>query len=346
VSTQRRILILGDDFTPAALFAEEVRARLGSRAQEVELELLDLDGDGYQAGPIDGVREFLGSVQAFIGRVEDAEAIVTTFAPITEAVLARARRLELVICGRGGPVNVDIAAARGRGVSVAYVPGRNAEAVSEYVVGVLLGLTRRIGTAGAWLRDGSWTSGREDTLEKPSGWELEGRTLGLIGFGAIGTRVAELLAPMRMKVIATDPVVPAETIRARGAEPVDLPELLRRSDVVSVHARPSGDAKPIVGRGELAQMRRGSFLINTSRGVNVDELAVADALVSGQLAGAALDVFDSEPLPPGHPLLEAPNALLTPHVAGVSEDVPIRTARAVASAVDDWVSGRPLANVL
>lgn len=337
----RRVLIVGDDFTPASLFAEAIQGFLGDTMTSLEMTLVDMGDAPYDAGPVDDVREFVGTPGAFIDRLARVQAIVTTFAPITAQVLAEAPELELIVSGRGGPVNIDVREARARDVLVAYVPGRNAEAVAEYVLGVLVTLTRRIDRAQAWLRDGQWTSGREDTFDKPTGWELEHRVLGLIGFGAIGSRVAELVGPLRMQVIATDPVVSPARMRERGVEPVDLSVLLARADVISVHARPSEHGGVIIGAAELGSMPRGRLLINSSRGVNVDERAVAAALVSGHLAGAALDVFAAEPLPADDPLLAAPNLILTPHIAGISEDVPRRTAMAVASAVADWVRGKP-----
>jgi D-3-phosphoglycerate dehydrogenase len=342
---RRRVLILGDDFTPAELFASAIRAHPRFPRDLAELMLVDLGDAEYRRGPEEGIREYLGTPAFVSSVVSEANVLVTTFAPVTESVLAAAASLELIVCGRGGPVNVDVAAATARGIPVVFAPGRNAEAVAEFVLGALVAMPRRFSAAEWYVRKGEWTDDREDTFAKPTGPELAGRTLGIVGFGAIGSRVAELVAPMRMHVLAFDPYVSDRVLASANVERADLDSLLAGADIVTVHARPSKHQRPILGERELAQMRPGSYLINTSRGVNVDESALAAALERGHLAGVALDVYANEPIGPDHPLLASPNVMVTPHAAGVSTDVPAHTAKAVADAVARWLTGEMPANV-
>jgi D-3-phosphoglycerate dehydrogenase len=336
-----RILIVGDDFTPAEVLAQAIRAYAQAA---LDLRTVDLRDPWYRVGPEEGVREFLGSPEDVLPHVEDVHVLVTTFAPITRRVLDAALSLRLIVSGRGGPVNIDVEAATARRIPVAFARGRNSEAVAEFVLGLLVALPRRFAAAERHLRTGAWTDGREDTFAKPSGPELEGRVLGIVGLGAVGARVAELVRPLRMRVLAHDPFVEDGPLAAVGAERAELERLLAKADYVTIHVRPA-NGESVIGERELARMKPGAFLINTSRAVNVDHAALVAALESGRLAGAALDVFPTEPLPPNDPILRCDNVLLTPHSAGVSLDVPTRTAHSVAEAVATWLAGGVPANV-
>lgn len=340
VSAERKVIaIVGDDFVPTRLFIEAIERHPGLGDGRLGFSTVELRDAEYRTGPDYGVREFLGSADMWVGAAREASVLMTTFAPVTAEALEACPKLELIVCARGGPVNVDLDAATARRVIVANTPGRNAEAVAEFVLGLMISLVRRIPAAYSYALSG-WTSGREDTFEKPSGPELAGKTLGLVGLGAVGTRVAQLVAPLGMRVIASDPNVSAERMAEAGAQPADLYRLLEDSDVVSVHARVPYSMAPLIGADELAAMRPGAYFINTARATAVDEAALVRALEEGKLAGAALDVLREEPLPLDHPLRRLDNVVLTPHSAGVSYDVPLHSARLASEALAHWVAGR------
>ena len=269
-----------------------------------------------------------GAAAGAVGWVLEAE-------PCGEEELEALPALSHVVCVRGGPVNVDVAAATRRGIPVLFTPGRNAEAVADFVIGQTIALTRQIAHTHHLLRSGLLTEdrevsvrAREDVIWRPAdphspipyrvfrGRELRTLALGLLGMGQVGQRVAAKASALDMTVIAHDPFIAQRA--APHARLVELAELLAESDVVSLHARGDGI---LIGEAELAAMRPGSFLINTARATLLDYDALLRALRRGHLGGAALDVFPDEPITPSDPLLALDNVLLTPHIAGASQNV-------------------------
>jgi len=268
------------------------------------------------------------------------EAMVVEAQPVTAETFSAMPNLRVLACLRGDPVNVDLEAATSHGVAVLCTPGRNRESVADFVLGLLLSVTRHIAVGHHLIMSRELTEDpevaarrgpRRDVIWRPAdpsrplpydifrGPELTSLCLGIIGFGEIGRRVSEKARALEMTVLVHDPWVAGVEIEAVGAGAVELGELLARSDVVSLHARSLGP--PIIGEAELASMKRGSYLINTSRANQIDYEAMARALRSGQLAGAGLDVFPDEPLSSSSELLELPNVTLTPHLAGASTNV-------------------------
>lgn len=248
---------------------------------------------------------------------------------VTPELLAAAPRLLLVASTGAGYDTADPAACTAAGVLLVNQAGANAEGVAEHAVGMMLTLLKRIPEAAAAMRAG--TAGDRTAL---MGRELAGRTVGLVGIGHVGTRVAAILrGAFGCRVLATDPLLDAAAIRARGAEPVGLPELLASSDVVSLHCPLSAATRGLIGRDALAHMREGAILVTTARGDIHDEAAVAAALASGRLGGAGLDVWATEPPPRDHPLLAAPNVLVSQHTAGVTHESRERIARYAAQAI-------------
>jgi D-3-phosphoglycerate dehydrogenase len=197
-------------------------------------------------------------------------------------------------------------------VPVLFTPGANYESAAEHTVALLLALARRIPDEDRRIRRG--------TFDKAAyaGLELRGKTLGLVGYGRIGRRVAELVGPFGMRVLAYHPSPAPEALPAHVSEVASLDALLGASDVVSLHCPLTEGTRALIGADALARMKPGAFLVNTSRGGVVVESELTEALRAGRLAGAALDVFAEEPLPAGHPLLELDNVIVTTHVAGVS----------------------------
>lgn len=326
------VVCAGDRFITAKALAEAAVRHIDG-AQTIEI---DSNWPDEPFGDVDGVREAAGSVPELIEAVAECDVLLTHLAPITADVIAAATKLSLIGSVRGGPVNIDVAAATKHAVPVAYIPGRNLQAVAEYTVGMTIALTRNIGAA-----VGSMAAGEYDAswfrFEK-CGPELGSATIGLVGFGAVGQRVAELLAPFGSRVLAYDPFAKPERAQQFGVTLVEMPELLAQSDIVSLHARVTADNKRMMNAKAFAAMREGSYLINTARGELVDEDALRAALASGHLAGAALDVFDPEPPAADDPLRKPPQVLATPHLGGASREVALHSAERIAKAAAQFLT--------
>ena len=263
--------------------------------------------------------------------VRDADAlIVRNRTRVDAALLAHAARLRVVGRLGVGLDNIDVDACRGRNVTVIPASGANARAVAEYVIATALVLLRgafastRAVAAGAWPR-AALSQGRE----------LAGRTIGLVGFGGIGRLTGGLARAMGMQAIGFDPNVPsASSIWSdESTPPRSLPALLAEADVVSLHVPLTADTRHLIDAERIAAMKPDAILINTARGGVVDERALAEALRAGRIAGAALDVFEHEPLGAQTPLADCPNLLLTPHIAGVTRESNTRVSALIAARV-------------
>lgn len=327
------ILVVGDDFTPFNLFEEDLRAMPSMRSANIVG--FDLAPDSLSPANLIGVSEYFGDPKLIMEKIVDANVLVITFAPVTREVIDSAKHLELIACARGGPVNVNVDYATKKSIPVVFTPGRNAEAVADYTMGLIICLCRSILKADKYVRSGEWRTPRQDTLEKPTGIELNGRTLGIVGFGRVGSHVCHRAKAFGLNVVVHDPF-----IRDCNERLVDLDTLLRESDIVTVHARVSENSPPLISIREFQLMKKEAYLVNTSRPAAVDEDALYDALVSKRIAGAALDVHRTEPLPPSSRLFLLENIVLTPHAAGVSTDIPARTCHMIAEELDLFISGR------
>ncbi|MEX2284505.1 MAG: NAD(P)-dependent oxidoreductase [Gemmatimonadota bacterium] len=250
-----------------------------------------------------------------IRRVADAEVVlnIRAHARYFARVLDACPKLRLISIWGTGTDHVDLAACQARGVTVVTTTGVNANAVAEHALALLLSLMRRIPALDHDLRAGGWA--REPVVQ------LEGKTVGIIGLGAIGSRVATLLAPFGVLLLATSSRPDDGRAAAVGARYVPIEVMLRESDVVSLHLRVTPETQGYVSRERLALMKPTAFLVNTARGALIDADALVDALRHGRLAGAALDVFQQEPISAADPLLTLPNVVLTPHIAGMTPEV-------------------------
>lgn len=261
--------------------------------------------------------------------VRGASAVAARYpARLLGDAIRGARDLLVISTSGRGTDAIDIAAATAEGVAVVNNPGLGAVPVSEHTIGLMLELAKQITRSDARARRGEgWGEGHRSTR-----LHLEGRTLGVIGLGQIGTEVARKgVAGFRMRVLAYDPYVPPSKAEAVGAAWVkELMPLLREADFVSLHPELTEETRGMIGEAELRQMRKGAFLINTARGPIVQQGALIRALTEGWIAGAALDVFESEPLPADSPLCRLDNLILTPHVAGLT--VEARRALALSAA--------------
>ncbi|MEM7250581.1 MAG: hydroxyacid dehydrogenase [Pseudomonadota bacterium] len=245
---------------------------------------------------------------------------------MTDSLLAQLPDLKVIGVHGAGVDPVDVDACRRRGVVVTNTPGANAVAVAELTIGLMLSLLRDIpGASDRVRRDNAWD------LARHTGGELQHRTLGLLGFGQIGRRVAGIANAFGMAIIAHDPGVGEDAMREHQVRAVDFEGLCREADIVSLHAPALPQTQHIINESSIAAMKRGVYIINCARGSLVNEEALALALQSGQAGGAALDVLNGEPPDPNSPLFAAPNIILTPHMAGSTNEC-LRTIAAVAGA--------------
>ena len=275
-----------------------------------------------------GEAELAAAIGAYDG------LIVRSATQVTENVIRAARRLAVIGRVGAGVDNIDLEAATRQGIVVVNAPYGNTISVAEHTFGLLLALVRHIPQADAALRAGRWEKKRCE------GRQLRGKTLGVLGLGRVGTAVVRRAIAMEMTVLAHDPFVSAARIEQLGAVAVSREELLQRADYVTLHLPDSESTHGLIGERELALMKPGACLINCARGRLVDEGALVAALESGQLGGAALDVFVDEPLPPNHPLLKLEQVVLTPHLAGSTVEAQIDASVEVAHQVLDVIAGR------
>jgi phosphoglycerate dehydrogenase-like enzyme len=229
--------------------------------------------------------------------------------------------------------HIDLAAARRRGIIVAKASGGFSTGAAELAIGLAIALMRQIPSVDRAVKGGSWPT--------PLGHELNGKTLGIVGLGHVGRHVAQVAKALGMQVLSWSRRPDDGTAASVGAQALeDLDELLRSSDVVSVHAALAPQTRALLDARRLALMKPTAYLINTARGPIVDEAALVEALASRRIAGAALDVFDTEPLPPGHPLLSLPNVILTPHIGWPTDRKYEQFADAVADVLLAFADGR------
>lgn len=247
--------------------------------------------------------------------VQDADALLVCFAPVTRRVVEAARRCKVIARYGIGVDNVDVQAATSRGILVTNVPDYCVEEVSDHALALLLACARRV----VWL-DRTVRAGRWDARDAVPVRRLSGQTLGLVGFGKIPRLLARKARGLGLRVLAFDPYVDPSAMRELGVEPAELRPLLERSDYVSLHAPLTPQTEGLVDEAALRWMKPTAYLINTARGRIVDERALVAALERGWIAGAALDVLPTEPPPADHPLRKLPNVILTPHVAFYSEE--------------------------
>jgi len=278
------------------------------------------------------LREVIGGYEALA---------VRSATKVTKDILDAAHKLRVVGRAGTGVDNIDLAAASRRGVVVMNAPGGNSVSVAEQTIALLLALARQIPEASQSTRAGKW-----EKKKFAAGRELMGKTLGVIGTGNIGALVVKRAQAFGMKVLGYDPFLAAEAAEKLGIELVDLTEIWKRSDAITLHVPLTEQTKNMVGAAQLAQMKPGALLVNCARGGLVDEKAVAEALKAGKLGGAALDVFEQEPPPADHPLFSCPNFIATPHLGGSTEDAQQNVATIVCEAMVDYLTTGTVRNAV
>ena len=276
------------------------------------------------------------SEEEIIALAQDADAILNCYAKMSARVIQNLKRCRIIARYGIGVDNVDLAAATEAGILVTNVPDYCVDEVSDHALALLLALARKIVTADAGVKSGTWNVTAHAEIRR-----LRGQILGLLGFGKIATVLASKVQPLGMKVLVYDPYLAPALIAQHGAEAASLDRLLAEADAISVHVPLSPETANLISQRELAHMKPTTFLINTSRGGIVDEQALAVALKGGRLGGAALDVLSAEPPPPDHPLRQAPNMILTPHLAFYSRESVIELQTKAAEEVARALKGEP-----
>ena len=342
----RKIAIIGDRFMLPEVFRTEIEKACGNSLDIRALETAWPDEPmefGNPALGLDKVKEYFGHPDEVVDFIGDAEILVTQLAPLSEGMMRRLPALKLVAVSRGGPINIDMAAAKAHDIRVVNVPGRNASAVAEFTIGAILAETRLIRVGHEALRKGEW---RGDLYRADrTGRELSEMTVGVIGYGNIGTKVVRLLRAFGCRVLVCDPYVQLSADdRNAGVELVALDDLLSRSDVVTLHSRVTAETRGLINKDTIAGMKPGTIFINTARGPLVDYDALYEALDSGHIASAMLETFAVEPVPSDWPLLQLPNVTLTPHIAGASVRTVTYAAEQAAEEVRRYLAGLPPVN--
>jgi D-3-phosphoglycerate dehydrogenase len=305
------------------IYGEIMRAR-----PDVRLDRLENESPGEVAAPI------LAAAHAYqVGAARDELA---KHYHVDADLLRRAPNLLIVSSNGAGYDPVDVEACTAAGVLVVNQSGGNAHSVAEHALGMLLTLSKRIIEADRALR-------RDPNVDRNAliGTEAQGKTIGIVGLGNVGRRIAALCnGLLGMKVLAYDPYLPAGEMAARGGEKVELDELLRRSDYVSISCPLTKDNRGMIGARQFAAMQRHAYFITTARGFIHDEAALLEALRNKQIAGAGLDVWSKEPPPPDHPLLQFDNVLASPHTAGVTREARANMGRIAAEQLLDALDGK------
>jgi D-3-phosphoglycerate dehydrogenase len=331
--TKQKVLVVGDHFILPGLMHDS----LGDLAQRFEIVEASTPFPLEPVRNIAEVREASGSEEQMIAALRGVSICIAHHAPLTERVIENAPDLRLFIVCRGGPVNVNIPAATQRGILVASTPARNAAATAEHTIAMILSAMRLIPQADAAIRKGQW---KGDYSWSTAGFELETATVGLIGYGAIGHIVARILKGFGATVLVYDPY--AKIDAEEGVRQVELAELLDRSNIVSLHARETPESRGILGAEQIAALQRGSIVVNCARGPLMDYDAVASALCSGHLYAAAADVFPAEPLAHDSSLLQLPNFIMTPHIAGGTRQAAIKATRIASEELGRYLKGERL----
>jgi D-3-phosphoglycerate dehydrogenase len=277
-----------------------------------------------------------GSEEEIIELAHDADGVLNCYAKMTARVIEKLSRCKIIARYGIGVDNVDLVAASKARILVTNVPDYCVDEVSDHALALVLSLARKIVAADAGVKSGNWSVTAHAEIRR-----LRGQTLGLLGFGKIAKALASKAQPLGMRVLVYDPYLEAELVSHHGAEAVSLDRLLAEADAISIHVPLSPETHNLIGQRELARMKSTAFLINTSRGGIVDEPALAEALKAGRIGGAALDVLSVEPPTQDHPLREAPNIILTPHLAFYSRESVIELQTKAAEEVARALKGEP-----
>ncbi|MDR9769333.1 2-hydroxyacid dehydrogenase [Acetomicrobium sp.] len=268
--------------------------------------------------------------------IEDADILIIQFLPLGRSLIDSAKKLKVVGILRAGYENVDVDYLSSKGIMFFNNPGRNADAVSDYAIGMMLAEARNIARGHMSLKQGEW---RREYVNSSYIPDLPGRVVGIVGFGQIGQLVAKKLSGFEMRILAYDPYVSNGVADTLNVQLTDLATLLEESDFVTLHARLTEDNRHMIGADELALMKPTAFLINTARSGLIDEKALYEALRERKIGGAALDVFDQEPTGKDYPLVTLDNCTVTPHIAGTTNDALVKAPYKLARELEKLFYG-------
>lgn len=279
---------------------------------------------------------------ALIALVQDADYVITQFAPVNAEVIGAMKKARVIVRYGIGVDNVDLHAAAARGIPVCNVPDFCTDEVADHTLAMILELTRRITQNTLKIRSGTWGLGVPlDALRT-----VKNLTVGLVAFGRIGREVASRLQPFKCRVLVFDPAVDAAAVKAAGCTPVSLDDLLKESDLISLHCPSTEKTKYMINAQSIAKMKNGVLFVNASRGTLVRTDDLVAALRSGKISAAALDVTDPEPPPADHPLLKMENVFLTSHIAAASPQAATKLRNDAANTVATMIRGGKAQNVV
>ncbi len=282
------------------------------------------------------------SIETLIPLVRDADAVITQFAPIKAEVVAAMQRARVIVRYGIGVDNVDLSAARDRGIPVCNVPDYCIDEVADHTLAFILASTRQVAINCTHVRNGTW--GLAVPLDQMR--TLRDLTVGLVGFGRIGREVAARLAPFKCRRLVHDPAVPLAGIRDAGCEPAGLADLLSTADVVTLHCPSTPQTRRLLNAESIGRLKPGAIVVNLSRGDLIDTHALIDGLRSGKIGAAAIDVCDPEPIPPDSPLLAMNHVVVSAHIASASVNA-VRTLRETAARIALLaLEGKSLPNVV
>ncbi|MEG0377276.1 MAG: 2-hydroxyacid dehydrogenase [Eubacterium sp.] len=297
-------------------------------------------------------------------KTADADIIITSYDDITRKVIENAPNLKLIACTRATPVNVDMEAARERTIPVIYTPGRNSDTTAEMTIGLMLSIARKIPMAYKALKEGKFTADPNALKETKDGlavdmiWDMEpnapymvfkgtqlkGKALGIVGYGSIGRRVGKIARAFGMELLIYDPFLCPVDIDEIGITKVEkIEDLMKNADFITCHMKITPETTGIISKEMIALMKPTAYFINSSRGAILDEEALIEALREKRIAGAAFDVYAKEPIAINHPYVaELDNVVITPHIAGATDDVLVNHTKQIIQDVKRFVEGGKL----
>ena len=315
------------------------------------MKIVVLDGNtlGYPASEWENLRKFGdfemleldggATEQEVIDHIGDAAIVLTNKIPVTRNVMDACRNIKMIQVLATGYNVIDVAAAKEKGIAVCNVPSYSTMSVCQHVIGLLLEICIQIGHHSRAVHEGKWSESRTFSFWDFSLRELDGKTLGIIGFGTIGKAVAKAAAALGMKIIACTPH-PKQGFEDM-VEFVDMETLFQRADVITLHCMLTEETRDLIRKENIEKMKDGVVLINTSRGPVINEADVAEALRSGKIAAAGVDVVSTEPIPKDDPLLQAPNCIITPHVAWATVEARRRLMDITFDNIEKFIAGTP-----
>ena len=348
-----KILGIYDSFIKRTHFER----RLEKLKEKNEIRLIELDESKEWVAKEENepIKEYHGSPEQFIDEVKDINILLVHLAPVTKKMIENAKNLKLIGCCRGGPVNVNIGAATENGIPVINTPGRNAIAVAELTIGFILALARKTAENDLRIKEGRLVK-NQDFYE---GIEINGKTLGIVGLGKVGSEVAKRAKALGMTILAYDLCV-RNASKELEIKFVDLETIFKEGDFVTIHSRLTDKTKGMISKHLIEFMKKDAYFVNTSRGEIIDQKALEQALKEKRIGGAALDVVELDGRYPVNPyefytnydikempdLIKMDNVIITPHIGGLTKEIRYRSVEMLADEIERFVKGKKLKNVV